>query len=386
MSRKSKIALILGFVVALIVCVRIYAEHYLLQYVNKTLDDLDGYHGHVADIDLHIWRGAYAAEKVQIEKEVGEQRIPFIEVEKIDLAVHWDALLQGSIVGEIDLLRPKVNFVAEKKDKTPEPEKPSNWQEQVKELMPLKINHIAMTDGEIRFLDPHAKPKVEVFMEKLNGRVSNLTNSEDIAESLAATAHFTGLAMGSGKFRLDGKIDPYAKLPTFDLAAELEALQIKTFNDFLRAYANLDAEKGTFAAYTEISAKDGGFKGYAKPFVKELQLMNWKDDDGIVKKAWEAIAQGVVKLLENDPKDQVASRVPFSGRIENPSADLGTTILTLLRNAFVQALQAGIEGSVAGIGGGGDKGLDIDKDGKKDTDKGAKKSDDDGDRRQSRRD
>lgn len=261
--------------------------------------------------------------------------------------------------------------------------------------MPLRINHIGIKDGEIHYRDPFSSPKVDVALTKFTGRLSNLTNSEDLSESLAATAHFTGVALEDAQLALDGKIDPYAKLPTFHLTAELEKLEIEKMNDFLRAYANVDAERGLFSVYTEIDAKDGGFEGYVKPFIKDLKVMNWKDDeDGVLKKAWETLVQGAVKLLENDPKNQVASRVPLRGRIEQPDADIGTTVLTLLRNAFIQALQAGLDTGLDGD----EKGIDIDGDGEqdqksekkegrrdKDDDKD-KKSDKDADKRLSRRD
>lgn len=123
MSRKGKIGLVLGIFVVLIVAARIAAEHYVLVYVNKTLDELDGYHGHVDDIDLHIYRGAYEAENIVIEKEGKDdhKRTPFIAIDKVDLSVQWAALFDGAIVGEIELLHPQVNYVAEKKTRPRRP-------------------------------------------------------------------------------------------------------------------------------------------------------------------------------------------------------------------------------------------------------------------------
>ena len=364
MSRTRKLSLVVLSFVLLIVVARLVAPHFILQYVNKTLDGLDGYSGHVADVDLHIWRGAYEIEDVHIEKTGEKEPIPLVAVKRVDISVQWGALLDGSIVGELDLYGPKLNLLAEKKaDSKAENEREkqeakkaaegeSSWQTQVKELVPLKINRIGIHDGELHYRDVHTKPQVDVYVHQLNGRITNLTNSEELSETLAAEAAFQGVAMGSGKFKVDGRMDPYKKSPTFRVNAELEQLQITELNDFLKAYASIDAERGTLSVYTQADCADGRFKGYVKPLIKDLRILNWKNEkEGVVGKLWEGLVEAGSELFENHPKEQIGTRIPFSGKVESPDADIGTTVIYVLRNAFVRALNAGLDGRLAGPGG-----------------------------------
>jgi len=99
--------------------------------------------------------------------------------------------------------------------------------------------------------------------------------------------------------------------------------------------------------YTEVAAKDGGFTGYVKPLIKDLDVLGKEDrDDNILRKAWEAIAGGVGQVFRNHPEDQVATKIPFEGRIDNPRANIWVTISNTLQNAFIRAIQPSIDNEI----------------------------------------
>ena len=52
------------------------------------------------------------------------------------------------------------------------------------------------------------------------------------------------------------------------------------------------------------------------------------------------------KILENKQEDQVATQIPLRGEIESPDIDILTTIVNLMRNAFVAAFSRSLEGSI----------------------------------------
>jgi hypothetical protein len=357
MRRLRRILTGLFLFALVIVGARLAAPHYVLKYVNRTLDELDGYSGHVADVDLNLWRGAYVIKGVTIRKTAGHTSIPLLDIERIDISVQWKALFEGAIVGEIELFSPKLNIVAEKHEE-PKAEgqaekrdaqriargKESTWQTQVKELVPLEINRVGIYDGEIHFRDPYTKPKVNVFIQDFHGEVTNLTNSADLAGSLVAHAQFRARAMRSGRLHLDADVDPYQMSPTFKLAAELEDLQIKQLNDFLKAYANVDAEKGTLSVYTEVKAAKQHFHGYVKPIIRNLKIIRWKEEtEGLGGKLWETLVAGVSEIFENHPKNQFATKVVMHGKVDKPKADVFETVVYVLRNAFIEALKSGLD-------------------------------------------
>ncbi len=50
-------------------------------------------------------------------------------------------------------------------------------------------------------------------------------------------------------------------------------------------------------------------------------------EDGFFRAAWEAMAGLFAEAAENQPRDQVATKVLISGNINQPDADISTTVI-----------------------------------------------------------
>jgi hypothetical protein len=195
-----------------------------------------------------------------------------------------------------------------------------------------------------------ATPKVNIYTQRIEAVARNLTNAEDLSGSLVASFDATALAMHSGRLKLHGTYDPYAKQPTFEVDATLNQLNIKQLNSFLKAYASVDAERGKLSVDTELAASKGRFRGYVKPFIDDLQVLDWdRESEGFFTRVWEGIVEVAAELLEDQDKDRVATRIPFRGTIDEPEADVWSTIGGILKNAFLESLRRGLEDKV-GVG------------------------------------
>lgn len=53
-------------VIILLAGAQLYLCVWLLNYVNRVLDNIDGYHGSVEAIDIHLYRGAYGADDFRL--------------------------------------------------------------------------------------------------------------------------------------------------------------------------------------------------------------------------------------------------------------------------------------------------------------------------------
>ena len=96
-----------------------------------------------------------------------------------------------------------------------------------------------------------------------------------------------------------------------------------------------------------MDVKRGELNGYVKPIFKNVHILNWKETpQNPLKVVWETVVAGVAELLTNQPKDQIAKRIPLSGDVTKPDIDVWATIGELLRNAFIQALFPGLEGFI----------------------------------------
>ncbi|HEX6242001.1 MAG TPA: DUF748 domain-containing protein [Polyangiales bacterium] len=242
------------------------------------------------------------------------------------------------------LFQPQVNFVKGPTKATTQTGKEANWQEKLEELVPLRIDSFVIVNGEVHYRDFHAKPKVDVMVDHLALEVTNLTNSQDLAETRVAEFKLDGVLMRSGQLKITGDIDPFAEKPTFHLKTRLDDLRIAQLNDFLKAYVNVDAEKGRLSLYSELTAKNGGFDGYAKPLIEGLDLLTWKkEDERPIEKLWEGLVGAVAEVFENQPHDRLGTRVSVKGRFDSPDVAAWDAITEALRNAFVRVLQHGLD-------------------------------------------
>ncbi len=350
--KSTSLKVLLGLAV-LLIAVRAVLPIFVERYVNRTLDELDGYSGHIEDVDLALIRGAYVIEGVKISRTGGKVPVPFFSASEIDLSVQWGALFDGAIVAEIDVERPTLNFVMATEEPKKEQasqsqvEPSSNWTDVVQDLAPFNINRFAIKGGEIHYRDFSSSPKVNIYVQALNAEARNLTNSEDRTGSLVASFDGHATAMGRGNIRFDGRVDPYAKQPTFEADIKLNGLELRQLNPYLRAYANVDAEKGTLSMDAEFAAKNGRFDGYVKPFIKDLDVLQWKkENESLPNKIWQGVVDLAGEVLEDQKRDQSATRIPLSGRFDAPDVNVWSAIGSLLRNAFIEALRRGLEGSV----------------------------------------
>ena len=77
-ARRRKLLITLGVIMVVLVAARIYLPFGLQRYVNHKLDEIPEYDGRVGDIDVHLWRGAYEIEDVQLVKTTGKIDVPVL--------------------------------------------------------------------------------------------------------------------------------------------------------------------------------------------------------------------------------------------------------------------------------------------------------------------
>jgi hypothetical protein len=348
--RKRRILVIMVVVIAVLIAARLALPYIILHYANKTLSTMQGYRGRIMDIDISLIRGAYQMDSVYLNKvdTTTQAETPFVAASLVDLSIEWPALLKGSIVGEVSFEDPVIRFTRHKVEPKDVQKDSSQLKKVLDGFMPLKVNRFEVHNGRVQYIDENSKPPVDVSLTETNIVGLNLINSYDSAgtilpASIKATANIYG-----GTLSLAMKLDPLAGDPTFDMNAELKNTNLVKLNDFFKAYAKADVNRGTFGLYTEIAAKEGRFAGYVKPLIKDLKVLGEEDrKDNILKKLWEGIVGSTGELFENQRKDRLATKIPFEGSVENPRANVWYAIAQVLENAFVHAIQPSLDQEIS---------------------------------------
>lgn len=348
-SKKRKLTLILTGVLLLIIAIRIALPYIVLHYANKSLASMKGYYGHIQDIDLALIKGAYRVDSIYLDKAdtVSGKRTPFFAASVIDLSIEWKSLFKGSIVGELTFEKPLLVFTKDKVEPKEIARDSADFKKVLDDFMPLSINRCEIRNGTVRYKDQGTTPKVDIQMDDLHVLAQNLRNSYDSTALLPASIDASA-RIYEGTLTMNAKLNPLADKPTFDMSAELKNTNLVKLNDFFQAYAKIDVNKGRFGLYTEVAAKDNRFAGYVKPLIKDLDVLGKEDrDDNIFRKLWEGIAGGVGQILRNHPNDQVATKIPFEGRLDDPQTNIWYALSHILQNAFIQAIQPSIDSEIS---------------------------------------
>ncbi|MEO7174412.1 MAG: DUF748 domain-containing protein [Saprospiraceae bacterium] len=343
-TRPRKI--LLGVVIFLVLA-RIALPYVMLYYANKSLAKIDGYYGHIEDIDVALYRGAYRIDSFYLNKvdAVSKKQEAFIHSKAIDLSLEWKAIFKGKLVGELIFESPALRFTQDRVDLDEVSKDTSDFRKILENFMPVKVNSCAIQNGRLEYFDPGSNPKLDLALTEVNATATNLRNVYDKGETLPSNIDLKAKIYG-GTMDLHMKMNPLAKDLTFDLNSKIEKMELPQINDFFKVYANVDVNKGSFNLYTEAATRKGKFSGYVKPLINDLDVVSWKGqdrDDTFWQKLWETLVGGAGQLLKNRNKDQFGTKVEFKGDLDKPDVDVFNALVQVLRNAFVKALRPTID-------------------------------------------
>ena len=339
--------LILGVLVAVLLIARILLPGWVANAINAQMDEIGEYHGRVQSVDLHLWRGAYSVNGLRIDKRNGRVSAPFLIAPRVDLSVSWNALLHGEIVAKISFLQPEINFVDAPGEGDGQSGQGVDWRAQLQRMVPMRMDEVQVHDGRVHFRNFDSNPPVDLEATKVEGVVRNLTNASKATER-AASLDLTAQILGDAPLTTTAKFDPLGSLRDFTFALRVTAIKLRKANDFLQAYAKVDAEKRSGDFVMELTARDGVLDGYAKPLFQDVQIFSWKHDveeqhDNPVRIAWEALAGGIQNIFKNHGADQFATRIPIHGSVGNRDINTWEAIVGVLHNAFVEAFSPTFE-------------------------------------------
>lgn len=346
-----KVTLVLA---ALLVGARLAAPYVLKNWINRTIADLPDYSGEVGDVDLRVWHGGIGLDDIKIYRDSMSKTVPIFSSERIETSTLWGPLLRGDLVSRALITKPKIELSATsdrdakkeakelKKDVKEAESAGRSSSGSLLERIPIKIDRFEVTDGLFRLRKTDAKPPIDVRLSDIHLVVKNLTNSQRLSDSLVAQVSMTAKVMGQGDFTLNLAVNPTSHPIDFDLKSKLMNLPAKTLNALANEYGKFDFEKGSIDIVTEVKVEGGQMDGYVKPLFQNIEISGsgdkTRDDDGILRRAWEAIVGAGEEVVENKSVDQSGSRIPIKGKLNDPGTDLYASVVAVLRNAYVKAL------------------------------------------------
>lgn len=347
-QRLRRLLLVALLALALLAIGRALLPHWLLHQINDRLGKLETYHGHVQELDLFLLGGTYVMRGVTFEKANGQVKVPLVSIDWVRLSVSWNALLEGRLEGEAHVQRPVLNLVDAPDAEREQFGTEQNWQRTVREAYPLDINHVRIADGEAHFRNFHSTPRIDVALHSIHADAANLRNRATSEAGRQAEIRVDALTYNRTPVTLRGTYQWLERDPTFSFDFEMRGLPVEPLKAMAQVYTNADPASGTLTLTAKVEARDGRLGGYVKPLFENLKVLSWEQDVEKQEKnpfqlAWEGLTDFVSELLENERTHTVGSRVPISGEIGKARPEILPSVMSSLRNAFIEALNSDIE-------------------------------------------
>lgn len=206
----------------------------------------------------------------------------------------------------------------------------------------VRIDRFEIEDGRVGLVSWAKDRRFRVFVDDTDFTVTNISSG---FRKGPARAILTGKFMGSGALSGHATFRDDAKGPDFSITAQLEGASLPSINELLRAYGRFDVVSGTFSVYSEVKVRNGRIDGYVKPLFKDIKVYSPEQDKKkpVLKRLYEKIVGGLSHVLENEPREQVATVADISGTLEDPNTGAWPIVVRLVSNAFVEAILPGFE-------------------------------------------
>lgn len=206
----------------------------------------------------------------------------------------------------------------------------------------IVVRRVQADKAHVRFVDESRDPTYALELTDAAFHVEGLSNQ---AKRGTATGELSGRFMGSGPAKASFAFRPEVRGPDFDLDVQIENTDLVKLNDLFRAYGDFDVSAGSFSLYSELKVHDKRIDGYLKPIFANMEVYNREQDkhEGVLHQMYEGLVGGVAKLLENPPRDAVATKATIEGPMDDPRMSTLQIILRLIQNAFFRAILPGFE-------------------------------------------
>jgi len=210
----------------------------------------------------------------------------------------------------------------------------------------VKVDKFETRNSQLAFVNRAAKPSYRVFFADVAIDIENLSNH---LKDGVARGQAKGKFMGNGPTQIDFAFRPETKGPDFNISLRTENTDMRTMNDLFRAYGNFDVAGGVFSLYSEIKVRQGKIEGYVKPLFRDVNVYDERQDreKSVFRKLYEGLVGGIAGLLQNRPREEVATQTSISGDIESPQTSTWQTVLRLVQNAFFKAILPGFDREVS---------------------------------------
>lgn len=344
LGRRGRWRAILLWSLAVVLLCRIAAPYALTAAINRELAKDGPIQGSIDGLTLGLVTGRYAVHGLRLtvasDLTPGE-RLPLVDLERLDCRVYWSSALQGRLDGEVAIRGIALHVTPPAPGAPKRPWSMDDWRGMVTGLARFRIARATVDDGRVVFDDELRRIHAEIV--GISGLIDDLI--VPAGSSRPARFRFAGTTPGHGALQIEGTALADAQQPQAQVKAELRAVRLPELNPLVETFHGLAFVSGDFSGYLEASLAGEHLGGYFKPIFRHLDVRSYKEESGSASEQlfWSAVVPVAEYVLKNEPADQHAAWIPILGKVDSPDTSVWSILVSALGNAFVAAIVPGYE-------------------------------------------
>lgn len=340
-TRLTVESVLLGLAVVLAV-VWFSTPYFVRDYINRDLSGLPNYTGRVERVRIHPWTASIDIYDVHLDKKRAEIPVHSFYSPRWNISLQWSEIFHGVNRASVTIFDPQINLVAGPDSVESQIFIGKVWLEAIKDLIPWRVNQVAIHRGDLHYLDLHSSPKVDLELSQIEVAAENMSNSLGLKVPLPATVKITARPLLTGTFEMNLAVNFDEQFATFTQNFRMEHVPAVGANSVLQKYLKVRVKSGEIGIYSELASDKGIYHGYVKSFFYRLEFEPKASDEGNPGAIWSGVLNTVKGLFEND-KQVIATQSEISGRVDQLQVDSASVIMGILSNAYIRALRAGFD-------------------------------------------
>ncbi|MDP3231512.1 MAG: DUF748 domain-containing protein [Myxococcales bacterium] len=339
-------------VTLVVVGVRIALNPVATALLHRALADVDGYEATFDPVQVSIIPLAMTVPNLVVVQDDAKGIEPIVRVPHLEARLRWRKLLRGQVVASASLERAKFVITFGVSKVTPQLEEAArkgveeikknefNFGAILEKVIPLRVDRIELKDCEFLLTDATDGALPQFWVSEVQLVVDNLVTRKSLDEDVPLMLTMRALVAKTGVLKVLATANLHAEKPAFTGQAQLDGLRLESLYSWTKAKAGL-AVKGDLNVFVNFNSAEGKLNGDVKVIARNIEVdaATGKLTDEL--KA--TIATLAVKVLSDrvEGREAIATVLPLRGTIEKVDAQIWPTILGVIRNAFVQALDFG---------------------------------------------
>lgn len=320
--------------------------------LRRSLEGIEGYHATFEPVQVSVVPLSMTVSNLVVVQNDAKNVEPLLRVSQLKARVLWRKLLRGQLVASASLKGAKfvISFGVSKV--TPQLERAAREKaEELKQadldvgsllekVIPLRVDRIELRESEFLLTDATDSALPQFWVSDVQLVLDNLVTRKSLDQDVPLTLSLRAVVARTGVLKALATANLHAEKPAFTGQAQLDGLRLESLYSWTSSKLGLSA-KGDLNVFVNFNSAEGKLSGDVKVIARNVEVEpstgKWTD----ALKA--SVANLAVKVLSDrvEGREAIATVLPLRGTLEKVDAQVWPTVLGVVRNAFVQALDYG---------------------------------------------